>query len=60
MLFRIEDEFGESLDSVGRVFGEEGVECAGYGTEEVLDLGREVPRRGIDVWRRILFVRRLR
>ena len=61
VLLREEDEFGEPLDGVGWVYGEEGSESAGYGSEEVLDLRREAPRRGVDVRRgRILLVRGLR
>ena len=61
VLPREEDELGEPLDGVGWVFGEEGVESAGYGVEQVLDLRREAPRWGVDVRRgRILLVCGLR
>ena len=52
--FRFEEEFGQALDCVGWVGGEEGGERAGYGGYEDEDLRGE--GYGWDWWRGVFFV----
>jgi len=56
VLFGGEDKFGESLDRVRWVFGEEGIESADYGSEEGFGLRGKLARRAVVWWRRVLLV----
>jgi hypothetical protein len=56
VLFGGEDKFGESLDRVRWVFGEEGIESADYESEEGFGLRGKRTRRAVVWWRRILLV----